>query len=130
MLEQLWNKSDSVNKVVVSCQQLVRNFLTTWNNLCKQNLLTAVQTNLKDIWIWIYIKFSEFSWVVVPKIPEYYYYYYIVLNQRCLKNVTARHNKRSNHSFLNFYNQICYQIFAFSIILIAGGLLSSWFIIF
>ena len=41
LLEQLYNKSDNINKVVTSCQQLVPKLLTTWDKQCEHNLLTA-----------------------------------------------------------------------------------------
>ena len=34
------NKSDNIDKVVTSCQQLVPNLLTTWDKQCEHNLLT------------------------------------------------------------------------------------------
>ena len=41
LLEQPCNKSDNINKVVTSCQQLVPNLLTTCNKPREHNLLTA-----------------------------------------------------------------------------------------
>jgi hypothetical protein len=41
LLEQLCTKSDNINKVVTSWQQLVPNLLTTWDKQCEHNLLKA-----------------------------------------------------------------------------------------
>jgi hypothetical protein len=44
--EQPCNKSDNINKVVTSCQQLVPNLLTSWDKQCEHNLLTDL---LQDV---------------------------------------------------------------------------------
>ena len=41
LLEKPCNKSDNINKIVVSCQQLVSNLLTTCNKPCEHILLAA-----------------------------------------------------------------------------------------
>ena len=46
LLEQPCNKSDNINKVVTSCQQLVPHLLTTWEQEYEHNLLADL---LQDV---------------------------------------------------------------------------------
>jgi hypothetical protein len=46
LLEQPCNKSDNINKLVTTCQQVVPYLLTTWDKQCEHNLLTACRADL------------------------------------------------------------------------------------
>ena len=59
LLEQPCNKSDNINKVVTSWYQLVSNLLTTWDEQCEDNLLTARLATRCETFASTHVKISQ-----------------------------------------------------------------------
>ena len=57
LLKQPCNKSDNINKVVTSCQQLVPNLLTTWNKPCE--LVDGLFADLLQVVSFLRVYFRE-----------------------------------------------------------------------